>query len=61
MKQHYVGALVAYEKGTKEWQIVKAELVKGDHTDDQVMYTLRKVAGQHIGEEITLTGDGFEG
>jgi len=59
MKKHYVGTMVAYEKETKEWQIVKAELVQGEHTDDQVEYTIRKVIGQNLGQEKVLDGEAF--
>jgi len=60
MKQHYVGTMVAFEKDTKEWQIVKAELVQGEHTADHVEYTIRKVVGRNLGQERVLDGDAFQ-
>lgn len=53
MKKFYVGDQVAYEKETKEWLIIKAELNK----DGLVDYTIKKVNGRDVGRIETVIAE----
>ena len=52
MSKFAVGDIVGYEKETKEWQIVKIELVEGKHGEEYIEYTLKKVKGQDLGKKV---------
>ncbi len=51
MAKYNIGDIVGYEKETKEWQIVKIEMVEGKHSEN-IVYTIKKVKGQDIGKKI---------
>ena len=54
MAKYNICDIVGYEKETKEWQIVKIELVEGKHSE-HVEYTLKKVKGQDLGKKVSAT------
>ncbi|ETP71772.1 hypothetical protein UYO_2239 [Lachnospiraceae bacterium JC7] len=56
MADYNIGDLVAYEKETKEWKIIKIELSEGKHSDN-IVYTLKKVRGQDLGRKVTIDKD----
>ena len=51
MANFKVGDIVGYGKETKEWQIIKIELVSGKHSEE-VLYTIKKVKGQDLGKTV---------
>lgn len=51
MAKFNIGDIVGYEKETKEWQIVKIEIVEGKHSEE-ILYTLKKVKGQDLGKKV---------
>lgn len=51
MAKFSVGDIVGYQKDTKEWQIIKIEMVEGKHSED-IVYTIKKVKGQDIGKKV---------
>ena len=51
MSKFSVGDIVGYEKETKEWQIIRIELVEGKH-GESVEYTIKKVKGQDLGKKV---------
>ena len=51
-KEYLIGTIVAYEKEKKEWQIIKGEL-----TNEGVLYTIKKIDGQNIGRIETVFAD----
>lgn len=56
MTKFSIGDLVGYEKDTKEWKIVKIEIVEGKHSED-IVYTIKKVSGQDIGKIVTTDAE----
>ncbi len=55
-----IGDIVGYEKETKEWQVVKIELVEGKHDEEYIEYTIKKVKGQDIGKKITTDEENLQ-
>lgn len=51
MAKYNIGDIVGYMKETKEWKIVKIEIVEGKHSE-YVSYTLKKVNGQDLGKTV---------
>ena len=51
MAKFNIGDIVGYEKETKEWQIVKIEMVEDKHSEN-ILYTLKKVKGQDLGKKV---------
>lgn len=57
MNKFYVGDVVGYERETKEWKIIKAELTVDSHGTEDVEYTIKKFEGKDIGRtEKVLAG-----
>ena len=52
MTKYGVGDIVGYEKETKEWQVIKVELVTGKHDEEFIEYTIKKVKGQDLGRKV---------
>ena len=51
MAKYNIGDIVGYGKETKEWQIVKIEMVENKHSEG-IVYTLKKVKGQDLGKKV---------
>ncbi len=60
MAKFGIGDIVGYEKETKEWQVVKIELVEGKHDEEYIEYTIKKVKGQDIGKKITTDEENLQ-
>ena len=52
MAKFNIGDIVGYEKETKEWQIVKIEIVEAKHSEE-TLFTIKKVKGQDLGKLVT--------
>jgi hypothetical protein len=52
MTKYGVGDIVGYEKETKEWQVIKVELVAGKHDEEFIEYTIKKIKGQDLGRKV---------
>lgn len=52
MSKFSIGDIVGFQKETKEWQIVKIELIEGAHSES-IEYTIKKVKGQDLGKKVT--------
>ncbi len=51
MAKFNIGDTVGYMKDTKEWKIVKIEIVEGKHSED-ILYTIKKINGQDLGKKV---------
>lgn len=60
MTKFGLGDIVGYEKETKEWQVVKLELVEGKHGEEYIEYTIKKIKGQDLGKKITTDEENLQ-